>query len=782
MAANMDALLKIFAQVTGTDQVSKLGSTFKSVEGAAKGLTSSAGLLGGALGALAPVVTVGGLVALVGKTIDVGKQMYEFSQQTGVSVEMLGKFKKAAGMTGVDMDTVAGAFVKLGRSMYLAASQSGFAGRTKEEIDKAVESVKDGERRQTDILKEQADQRISALERETDKRMKEINKRYRAEERLLNDTFDDVRDKEDQAAEEETSRLTKRVNRRYEAFRKAVSNDARLNEQGKTIALQNLQDKEDQELGLIRKAAERRSKERHRAIRDDVQMNSDALNDRKDKEEAVLKLRLDAEKQAIKKASEFRIEQIKKIATESEKALKKDAGADEAAQQMEDLGLNGKRASKAFAELGISIKNSDGSLRDKGEVMLEMATRLGSMTDKTRASGLAMDILGKSGYKMLPVFALGGAAIEGFTSKMTTLTAGELKKYSIQLTVLSGKIAGLGVDLTKALLPALTTIASGVGKVVEFFMKMPAPIQGAALVVATLAVGLTAAAAALAPFAILITSLAGTGALTAITTGLGGILALILSWPVALVTAGVAIFLFRDQIYSVVDGINKSIQGTVKTIFDLVIFDLQLLGKTIYGAVDTINKGIRSAIKATWDWVASGVTGIGDALSKPFIGATEVIKSVLRSVLGFAAGAINGFLGMVNQLIATVNGVAASLHLPQLPQLGMVPVPQFASGAYVTGATTATVGEAGPEYVIPAARMGAASRAYLQGSRGVDVVNGTGATGAPTINIQTGQVLQMPDGSQWVSMADLEQAMRATAAGVLGQLRTPAGRVAMGGA
>lgn len=59
----------------------------------------------------------------------------------------------------------------------------------------------------------------------------------------------------------------------------------------------------------------------------------------------------------------------------------------------------------------------------------------------------------------------------------------------------------------------------------------------------------------------------------------------------------------------------------------------------------------------------------------------------------------------------------------------------------------------------------------------------TGASGGvPNITIQTGQVLQMPDGSQWVSMADLERAMQATAAGVLGQLRTPAGRIAMGGA
>jgi hypothetical protein len=64
----------------------------------------------------------------------------------------------------------------------------------------------------------------------------------------------------------------------------------------------------------------------------------------------------------------------------------------------------------------------------------------------------------------------------------------------------------------------------------------------------------------------------------------------------------------------------------------------------------------------------------------------------------------------------------------------------------------------------------------------IDHAKTSSGGGVPNITIQTGQVLQMPDGSQWVSMADLEQAMQATAAGVLGQLRTPAGRVALGGA
>jgi hypothetical protein len=761
MAANMDALMRIAARVTGIEQVTKLGSTFKSVEGAARGLTSSTGLLGGALGALAPVVTVGGLVALVGKTIDAGKQMYEFSQQTGVSVEMLGKFKKAAGMTGVDMETVAGAFVKLGRSMYLAASQSGFAGRTKEEIEKAVESVKNGERRQTDLVKDQADRRVSALERETDRRLKEIDKRYRREERLLSDSFDDQRDAQDRAAQEETEQQTKTIQRRYDARKKAINADTALNDEYKTKLLQSLEDQEDEELDAVRDGAAKKSKERQRASRDRLQKETDALNERKDKEESVLKQSLETEKNAIKKSVDFRIDQIKRVADESEKALKKDAGADEAAQQMEDLGLSGKKASKAFAELGISIKNSDGSLRDKGEVMLEMATKLGSMTDKTVASGLAMDILGKSGYKMLPIFALGGAAIEGFTSKMTTLTAGELKQYSIQLTVLSGKIAGLGIDLTKALLPALTTIASGVGQVVEFFMKMPAPIQGAALVVAAFAVGLTAAAAALAPFAILLGSLAGTGVLTAVTAGLGGILALVLSWPAALVAAGVAIFLFRDQIYGVVDGINKSIQDTFKNMI-----------KAVISAVDTINKTIQTGIRAVWDWVSSAVGNVARSLAAPFEAAAGAIKNVLRSVLQFGANVINGFLGAVNQMINAVNSVAARLRLPQLPTFGTVSVPSFKGGGY-TGDAPRSGGLDG---------QGGFMAMLHPRETVIDHAKTSSGGGVPNITIETGQVLQMPDGSQWVSMADLEQAMQATAAGVLGQLRTPAGRVALGGA
>ena len=80
--------------------------------------------------------------------------------------------------------------------------------------------------------------------------------------------------------------------------------------------------------------------------------------------------------------------------------------------------------------------------------------------------------------------------------------------------------------------------------------------------------------------------------------------------------------------------------------------------------------------------------------------------------------------------------------------------------------------------------MRSASLAYLSGARGAAVLQGggSGARMTPQINIQTGPVIQQPDGSQWASIGDLEQAMNTTAAAIFQLLATPSGRMALGGA
>lgn len=100
----------------------------------------------------------------------------------------------------------------------------------------------------------------------------------------------------------------------------------------------------------------------------------------------------------------------------------------------------------------------------------------------------------------------------------------------------------------------------------------------------------------------------------------------------------------------------------------------------------------------------------------------------------------------------------------------------FAKGGIVTKPTLGLVGEGGePEYIIPQSKMAAASANYLSGARGASVI----PSGNAQINVTTGPVMQQ-GGQQYVSMADLERAMRKTADGIYSSLRTPAGRYAVG--
>ena len=559
MAMNMDALLRIGTRVTGIEQVSALQGKFKQVEGAAQTLTSRIGPLGGALGALAPVATVGGLAALVGKTIEAGDAMNDLSQRTGVSVESLARFKKAAATSGTDIDAVAKSLSRLSRGMYEAATTG------------------------------------------------------------------------------------------------------------------------------------------------------------------------------------------------------KGATAD------------------AFKALGISAKDAAGNIKSADQVTLEIADKFKTMPDGVEKTALAMQLFGKAGAEMIPMLNEGGKAIESLSTKMTTAFAQKADEYNDKLATLGGKVGGLAAGLTVALLPALDAIATALTFVVDGFAKLPGPVQAIAGGLALLAVSF----AALAPIVASVVTVLGAfqglaigatiagwlGALGPLLTGLATFAAAIAGWPLligaALVAVGVLIYAFRDDIGKV----------------------LGAIGKAVYGAVDGVNKSIRDGIGAVWGWLQSAIGNVAGGLARPFETAAEAIKGVLRSVLQFSANVINGFMGAINQMIGAVNSVAGRLRLPQLPTFGMVQVPQFATGAYVSGPTVAQVGEAGAEYVIPANRMGAASQAYLQGARGIDVVNGRSSqAGTPSITVQTGPVMAMPDGSQWVSIGDLEAAMHATASAVMGQLRTPGGRMALRGA
>ena len=130
--AQMQALLKIKADVEGEGKVNALGraigglsGTAGKVSGGLKGLAGAAGGLSGALGSLVPLATSAGLAAMAKGAIDAADNMNDLSQKTGVSVESLSKFQQAANASGTSIEGVGAAMIKLNRN--LATGNAGAA-------------------------------------------------------------------------------------------------------------------------------------------------------------------------------------------------------------------------------------------------------------------------------------------------------------------------------------------------------------------------------------------------------------------------------------------------------------------------------------------------------------------------------------------------------------------------------------------------------------------------------------------------------------------------------
>jgi hypothetical protein len=407
------------------------------------------------------------------------------------------------------------------------------------------------------------------------------------------------------------------------------------------------------------------------------------------------------------------------------------------------------KADKGLASLGLSANDATGKLKTADAVMLEVANKFKAMPDGIEKTALSMQLFGKSGADMIPMLNMGGDAIEKMGGKMTTAFAQKADEYNDKLAMIQGKIGGMATSLMIALIPALDAVASAVLAFTDAITKMPGWLQAVIGLTIAFNIALTALAPAIIVVSGLLTSMAGiglgatlagwAGAIAPVVAGLATLVAGFVTAPVligvALVAAGVAIFTFRDQI-------GKTFQNIWATIAD---------PKT----------GFIAIIGLAWNTMVDGMKAYLADLVKP---VTDTWNAIVNSIRGAINGAIrlagqgiNALIDQANRLLSAYNAVANVTHLPQVGLIQYVQVPQFAEGGRVDRPTLAMIGEGGqPEYVVPQSKVPQFVGAHM-GDAGLGLQGGArGGQAAPVVNISTGPVMQQPDGSQWVSMADAQ--------------------------
>lgn len=163
---------------------------------------------------------------------------------------------------------------------------------------------------------------------------------------------------------------------------------------------------------------------------------------------------------------------------------------------------------------------------------------------------------------------------------------------------------------------------------------------------------------------------------------------------------------FIKKVFSVVgtwiyDNVIKPVVNFFTGLWDSIVKIFSVVGKwfgdIFSGAWDSVKRafsGVGSFFMGIWDTIKNIFGSIGSAIGNA-IG--EAFKTVVNSIIGFAEGTINMFIKAINGAIGLINNIPG-VNIKTLTELK---IPRLATGGVVNQPTIAEIGENGAEAVVP---------------------------------------------------------------------------------
>ena len=319
------------------------------------------------------------------------------------------------------------------------------------------------------------------------------------------------------------------------------------------------------------------------------------------------------------------------------------------------LTSTGGAGAKAIGALGLSIDELRKLAPD--QQFLKVATALASLPDPTQKAGLAVAIFGKSGTDILPMLANSAEGLDRMRQEARDLglvmdkeTAAKAAKFKDAMQKLQGQVQGLKLSTGEALVPALKSLIDTVTPLIKRFTdfadKHPKLVQWG------------------------------------------------FKLGIALVVVGGGLYTVGKMIKPVSDSLKLAI-GLVKVL------------RTVYAALSTVLR-----LKVIPSMVATRVAQLGIATSAS--GLLTVLGPL--AIAGAAAGVGYGIYKLWNwaskagdfktggpdwQSKEKLTGYPDALDVVRAYAREHPNIPGMASGGIVTRPTLATVGERGPEAIVP---------------------------------------------------------------------------------
>lgn len=327
-------------------------------------------------------------------------------------------------------------------------------------------------------------------------------------------------------------------------------------------------------------------------------------------------------------------------------------------------------AADAFAQLNVSVTDSNGQLRDSSAVFDEVITALGSITNETERDALAMSIFGKSAQELNPLIEAGGDALEAFRDEAhqtgyvlddETLTAmGQVQDGfdRLGLAADSAKMQ-IGAAIGQFILPYLNELVSAVQALVG-----GGDIESFVTSITSVVNGLVSALGSALPTILTI----GTQIVGELIMGINTMLPTLVPAAVQLVTQ-LASFIMENLptiSTTALEIVLALVSGIGENLPTLIPAAIQMIMEIVNGLVGHIGDIISAALTLI-DGLVEGLTS-GEAINAIIDAIPTIIESLLTGIINnlpqFIASGINIIINLAMGLVRAIPKIVSSI--PQI--------------------------------------------------------------------------------------------------------------------
>ena len=142
-------------------------------------------------------------------------------------------------------------------------------------------------------------------------------------------------------------------------------------------------------------------------------------------------------------------------------------GLEKFARSIGDAGRGLKTQADIFKDLGVSIKNSDGSLKSFENILKETAEGLGTLGSEAERATVLANLFGRAGIQFSEIFRNGSEGLDGFIDRAEKLgiildekTIRNVEKFNDTVSVIGLQLGAVKNQIFAAFVPALQAIAT----------------------------------------------------------------------------------------------------------------------------------------------------------------------------------------------------------------------------------------------------------------------------------------------------------------------------------